>query len=269
VIGDSPLWHYRPDELYDLMAVNFPRRNESSFAWKSACSQFQALTGLRGFWPTSSSDENGDCYDISGQGRTLTYHGNARYNTYGLAPGIYLDGVGAYLSRADEAGLDITGNEGPIAAAMRGLTMGGWYRFSNAAAATEYMLSKWDVVGNQRSYALLRNWAGAISFGLSSTGADAATSVTTGKPAAGEWFFAAGRFDNSGNEQKTWYNAETATAANNNLIHAGTADFNMGAKHNGSDSMTGRLSLQFLCAAALSDSVIFSIFEQSRSLFGV
>jgi len=262
----------RPNEIVSLLTADFQPRYEPQFAWKSAVSQHQALPGLRGFWPTSSFDDAGDMYDLGGQGRTLTLNGDPLYGIDGLAPLILLDGVGDYFSRADEAGLDITGTESYIGATRRGLTLGGWYKFSNVAGATEYMLSKWDSsVADQRSYRLNRNVAGAIGFGVSSLGTLASvTSVTTtSSPAADEWFFGAGRFDNTNNEIEVWYNSESATAAYGNTIFSGTADFNMGARHNGNDLMTGRLSLQFLCAAALPDAVVGQLFQQTRAMFGV
>jgi len=160
-------------------------------------SPFMALPGLRGFWPTSSFNETGNAYDLSGQGRTLTYNGNPMYNYDGLVPYIDLDGTGDYLSRADEAGLDILGTETYVAAAARGLTTGGWFYFNNALGATEGMIAKWNSsLGNHRSYMLRRQAAdGTIIFRVSDNGVGSRAAQSTASPTATQWFFVVGRFD--------------------------------------------------------------------------
>jgi len=52
-------------------------------------------------------------------------------------------------------------------------------------------------------------------------------------------------------------------------IHSGAADFYIGAYDPGTNPFRGRVSLAFLCAAYLSDAHIFSIYQQSRALFGI
>ena len=261
----------RNSEMVNLLAADFQLRYEPQFAWKSSVSQFLALTGLRGFWPTSSVSGGGSLMDLSGQNRILTYNGNPLYRVDNLAPNVALDGAGDYFSRADEVGLDITGTETYVHDDFKGLTQIGWYYFDNAAGVAEYMMSKWDEGGNQRSYRLFRQAAGAIRFSVSTDGTAVVDISTVGTPAAAEWFFAVGRYSTTAAEMDVWYNDEVVNLAAGvpASIHVGTADFNIGARHNGNNLMTGRLCYQFLCAAALPDAVINQLFHQSRAQFGV
>jgi len=103
-----------------------------------------ALPGLRGFWPMSSFNEAGNAYDMSEQGRVMTYNGNPLYNYDGVVPYVALDGIGDFLSRADEAGLDIIGTETYVDGAVHGLTLGGWFYFDNALGSNEKLIAKWD-----------------------------------------------------------------------------------------------------------------------------
>ena len=263
----------RNAEMVGMLRGDFQARYEPQFAWKSAVSQHQALPGLRGFWPTSSMLAGGDLEDLSGQGHTLTYNGSCLYRQDNLAPNVALDGVGDYFNLADPGAnswMDIIGTEAYINNNFNGLTLGGWFRFTNVAGATEYMISKWDVAGNQRSYALLRNAAGNIVFAVSNNGIASVTVASTTAPPNLEWFFAAGRYD-PGTELKVWYNTETNTnvAAIPANLHAGTADFFIGGRHGGLDLLSARLSMQWLCAQMHSDAIVGQTFQQNRAMWGV
>ena len=59
-------------QLVDELATDFPKRMDSTYAWGQVVSGFIFTLGLRGFWPTSSIDENFKVADLSGQGRVLT-----------------------------------------------------------------------------------------------------------------------------------------------------------------------------------------------------
>ena len=47
------------------------------------------------------------------------------------------------------------------------------------------------------------------------------------------------------------------------------ADLQMGAFTAGTSLLTGSVSLMFLCAAALTDTIIKSLYNHSRALFGI
>lgn len=231
---------------------------------------FKGLPGLRGLWFPGSVDNAGTMYDQSGQGRTLTYNGNPTLNVYGgFIPYYDLDGTGDYFSRADEAGLDITGTETTIASAQRGLTLGGWMRFDGAGAAEENFLTKRSAGAGNLSYYLRRTSTGLMNFEISTDGT-AVKNVSGASVGAGSWAFVVGRFTPSA-ALDIWVNGVKATNTTSipASIFSGSGALNLGAYAGGSQVMTGDIALAFLCAALLSDTQIAHLFARTRKFFGV
>lgn len=255
-------------DLIELLSSIFVRHDRAATTWGRVISQYLALPALRGFWPMSSANEGGNALDLSGQGRTLTYTGNPTYNFTGLAPYIDLDGVGDYLTRADEAGLDVLGNEAYVGAP--GLTVGGWFRFDRENAQ-EGLICKSDGTAANRNWDLLfrGDAAGDPAQFAVSNGANSYTATGTTDLTTATWYFIVGRYVPS-TSVDLWVDAAKsstvagipATANNSN------AAFQIGAR-NGLITLDGRASLCFLCAAALSDSIITALYQHSRVLFGV
>jgi len=259
----------RNTEQVRLLSSDLQPRYEPNFAWKSCVSQYMALTGLRGFWSMSTVGSAGNVPDSAVQGRTLTYNGDPVFGYTGLAPWIYFDGTGDYLSRADEAGLDTLGTETYIHASYRGMTVGGWFRFDDGTpAGVEYAMSKRAAAGNI-SWQLAHNVAGTVNFLISGDCTATVAATSTGTTGTG-WVFIAGRFDPS-TEVAVFLNSEKVTnvAAIPASVCNSTADFNISGYNNGTALMTGYASLCFLSAAMLSDGIIYSLYHQSRAMFGV
>lgn len=265
----------RNDEQVALLSSDFQNRYESGFAWRTAISMHQALTGLRGFWPMSAVTAGGNALSFAGssQTRALTYNGNPVYQYDGLAPYIRFDGVGDYLSRATEAGLDILGTETYIAAGHRGLTLGGWFRPEDDAAV-QGLISK---IGNAAniSYQLYLNGVAAgdpVAFLISDNGAATSGVTSTATTTMNEWQFIAGRFNDAdaGAELAVWHN-DTMTTATTVMaaIFNGNGPFNISGNNSGTALYTGRASLCFLCASALADATIWAIYQHTRALFKV
>ena len=233
--------------------------------------QFTTLTALRGFWPMSSVDEGGDTYDLSEQGRTLSINGNPTYDYgTGIAPFLELDGVGDYLSRADEAGLDITGTETFILPASRGLTIGGWF-FNGRLATEEALIGKWDAGTNERSYLLEKLATDRIRFLISGNGIAQDVVVDNVDIEQDRWNYIVGSFD-PGTELALFVNGRTIPTAVTAIgaLHNSDAELNVGARDNGAAGLLqGSASHCFLCAAQLSLRVISALYQQSRSLFKV
>lgn len=260
-----PVVQQRNAEMVSLLSPDFQARAEPNFAWEHAVSAFLAIPGLRGFWPMSSVDEGGNCFDLSGQGRTLSYNGNPAYGISGLSPVLTLDGVGDYLNRADEAGLDILGTETIYAAAYRGLTVGGW--FYPTAAADSGLISKWVAAGNQESYVLRKTAGNTCYFGITTDGSTV-VAVNTTAITLNAWQFIVGRFDPSA-ELATFVNGVKAT----NVAGIPASIFNSNSaleigRHNAANNYTGSLAWCFLSGMAVSDAVIGQAYEQTRALFG-
>lgn len=261
----------RNAELVRLLSADFQPRYESAFAWSRAASLHLLLPGLRGFWPMSAFDSSGNAQDQSGHAHHLTYNGNPQYTFRALHPYIAFDGAGDYLARADEADLDITGTEAYVVAAARGMTQGGWFYFDNAASGNERIMTKRGDASNI-SWFMGRIAAGVAVFAVTSDGtagtlASVSSTATVG---AGAWTFIAGRFDPS-TTLDVWVNGAQATnaAAIPASIFSGNGPFQVSGYNGATELMTGRAALCFLCAAALSDTQISSIFNATRALFGV
>jgi hypothetical protein len=228
-------------------------------------SPYLDLPMLRGLW-VASVDSNGDWFDLSGLGKTLTYQGNPVYTYSGLRVQWFYDGTGDYHTRADEADLRITGTETYVAAAARGLTMYVWC--APSTANFEHIVGKWLAAGNQRSYRITNNsgtWIGQVSVdGIASTTANGAAATT------GQWWCLALRFDPSATVD-LWCNgveySQAAPAVAS--IFVSTAAFQVAAEGAGLNPFTGSVAAVALYASAHSDAMISSIWAQQRGLFGV
>ncbi len=263
----------RNPAMVRLASGDIQRRYEPNFAWKSVCAQFQALPGLRGFWPMSSFDESGDAYDLSGQGRTLTYNGSPEYAHDGLIHYIDLDDATSdYLGRGDEAGLDILGNESYVDSDARGLTMGGWCWWDTRPSTPNeaHFMAKRDDPGDRSYY--LRQWqTGEMQALVSGNGVAEVDAETTDALTLGAWHFAVMRFIPS-TELLLFFDGTsyTDTVGVPATIFNSAGDFAIGRPGSiNSYYMDGRASLCFLCACALGIGAIRSLYQQSRALFGL
>jgi hypothetical protein len=247
---------------------------EVSNRWEGAISRFLAIPGLVGFWSMSSVQRStGNAYDLSGQGRTLTYNGNPTYNIYNnFVPYIDLDGTGDFLSRADETDLDILGSETVYASGVRGLTLGGWFWLDALSGGTARgFINKYTGTGNQRSYTLILATTDAPRFVVSSDGINDTLVTSASTLSTGQWYFLVARFvpstslDVYVNSVKT-----TNTTSIPAALFASTANLDIGRfNQNSANVMDGRTSLCFLSANTLPDALINALFHQSRLLFGV
>lgn len=68
-MSPSPI---RNDNLVDTLRNEYVSLYAPTTTWGSIISMNLGLPGLRGYWPLTSVDENGDIYDLSGQGRVLS-----------------------------------------------------------------------------------------------------------------------------------------------------------------------------------------------------
>lgn len=267
----------RNDELLDAIRADVQFRYEPNFAWKSAVSALMALPALRACWPMSSVDYAAATQgrDVSGGAYHLTNNNSADFGYDNLAPCVTLDGT-QDLSRIDGGvanWADIRGNEAYVLAAQRGFTIGGWV-YCNAVAATEYFASKWDATGNQRGWTLSHNAAGAGTFEISSTGLGVTSTVSSANATitATAWKFIVGRFLPSASVDVfvngTWWTAASGDAT----IVDNTAPFRAGATTAAGAAalqLTGKESMLFMCAAAVSDAIIGCFFQQTKAMFGV
>lgn len=256
----------RNDQAMDLWAGDYQPRYEPNFALANAVSTFMMLQNLRGLWLYSSVDNANNVYDASGQGRTVGPGTAPTFGTDGLMPYASFNGaVGSqYLTRVDEAGLDITG----------GLTIITWVKFAaGSTGANTGLVSKFVAAANQRSYLLYKSNANSLAFVTSVDGiatvtiSDAAANYTTSY-----WLYVAGRFTPSTNNDLfvgnngtlnpyTQPNANATTFNSNSALDIG--------RYNAANYLAGNIALTALCATNLSDAVIRNAWEQTRAGFGV
>lgn len=225
------------------------------------------LPALRGQWVPGLADNTGAVYDRTGQGRTLTYNGNPTLSLYNdTIPYWDYDGVTDCHSRPDETGLDITGGETTIAAAYRGLTVGGWFWADSwVLPQTDVpLIGKHNAVGNQRGY-VLYGVSGVPRFRISGNGTNT-FDVDGAVMNTGEWYFLVGRFDPS-TEIALWVNT-TKTINTTTIpatIFANTAPLAIGAFGSlATFFLDGRWSLGFVSAAYWPDALIEHLFDSTH-----
>lgn len=244
---------------------------------------FSQLPALRGFWPMSSVDYTAANrgIDLSGQGNHLTDNNTVEFGYDGLAPYVHLTAANnEYLSRADGGAgnwADILGTETYIEAAYRGLTCGGWVYLGTTTGANRTIISKVDVANDWSYWLEFSNAAPAnvFRFAMTPGGILAGLVLCTSSVPISEsqWYFVVGRFNPS---------TETAIFVNDTkdinavgipaAIHNGIGDLRVGALDPGGgvpNLWNGRVSMCFLCAAALSDDIILGLYERTRGMFGV
>ena len=271
----QPITQDYNDEQMALLSTHFWTRNEPNVAWRHAVSSVMALPALRAFWPMSSVDYTvaSRARDVSGGGYHLSDNNTPLFGYDQLAPYAGFDGINQYLDRADGGAAnwaDITGAEAYVAPKAGGLTLGGWFYIDALTGVTQGLSGKWDSGGvNQRSYLLSYLNGGAPQFLISTNGA-ASQTVTAGAVALDTWFFAVGRFTPSAeiavfvNDVKT-----TNVAGIVATIFDSTAPFGIGAFSTWSNWLAGRASMCWLCASALSDSIITALYHQQRKMYNV
>lgn len=269
-----PFKQDRNDELMDALRAEVQFRYEPNFAQKSVASLFLALPALRAFWPMSAVDYDiaggGGPYtdqakDLAGGGHHLTNYNFALFSYDNLIPYVEFDGTNDYLGRADGGGLewaDIRGTELYIQPAQRGLTLGGWF-YIHSKAAIAGLVGKWTPY-------LLYYWqpTNVIRFSIHDGGAQHNTPGFN-DPSVDTWYFVCGTYFPSGSINLYVNGTKLTNAAGIPAALPDTAtDFFVG-QYLAGNYLSGRASMCFLCAAALSDAIVGQVFQQSRAMFGV
>lgn len=224
---------------------------------------FLGLPGLRAYWPMNAFDASGNAIDQAGLDLVLTYNGNPGYNVTAQGAGyLDLDGTGDFLSRVDEASLDIIGTESHVASAQRGLTIGGWF-WADVLSGTQALIAKTGSVTTVAFDLIFSVTAARMevaSAGSGYTASSAALSVST-------WYFIAGRYVPSTSVDVFVY---TTKVSNTTSIPASITNsdgpFQIGSY---SGLLNGRVSNCFMCAMALSDTAISNLYNNTKAAYGL
>jgi len=214
------------------------------------------LPGLRLIWPLSSVSAGTNPADFSGQGRSATNNGALVLSlTAQYAPYMDCNGTTQYLSRADEAGLDITDS----------LTMFCWVYFDVVQAS---ILQKSAGAG-VRGYQIFTSVGGQLTGQVSSDGT-ATTNVNSGADvvSTGRWYFLAHRFTPS-TELAIWINRTKYT--NTTSIPAAQVNNNQplayGARSDATGFLNGRIGLMGLYNYAIPTLLLNQAYEMGRALY--
>lgn len=174
----------------------------------------------------------------------------------------YVDFVRAssnYLSRADEDALSIHND----------LTLGTWVYFdAESTGVATGIMGKWYEAGNERSYVIYKDSSDKIVFSVSVDGAVAVSVNDLGANyAESQWFYVVGRYNPSTElalfVNGMWYINETSVPA---TIFNSAEDFEIG-RYNRSNYLDGRISHAFICAYAVPDRFICSVWSHSKALY--
>lgn len=255
----------------DQLSLWFQRRSESQFAWSHAVSMCQYLPGLRALYTMAAMGTAGELREVSGNGTTydLTNNNVVDFRYTSLLPWCDFDGTNQYFNLADNANFDILGNEGYVAAAVQGLTIYTLARFDGAAAADEYVVAKWLIAGNQKSYRIARLAAGNAVATITTDGSTNFSATSTNVLAATTWYHLVLQYDPS-TKLSIWVNGiedGTNVVAVPATIFNSTADFTIGARGAPGSYIDGRIGITAVCAQHHSDAMIVANYQQMRALW--
>jgi len=235
---------------------------------------FLSLPALRAFYPMSVVNSSGNAADVSGNGLVLTNNNTSTFSYDNLAPTVNFNGTTQYLSRADAADIEVSGGEGFVSSAANGLTVGGWFRF-DVIGTNKGIIGKYTSTGNQKSYVIIQDTTSVI-FRVSSNGSSNTSATYSSALPIDTWVFLVLRLTPSTELSGFVYTSGVITEVTNTTsipatVFGSTAVFSIGAADvtGALDYIDGKASLCFLCAAALSDATISSLFQATRALFRI
>lgn len=231
---------------------------------------FLGLPGLRAYWPMNAFDASGNAIDQAGLDLVLTYNGNPGYNVTTQGAGyLDVDGTGDYLSRPDEASLDIVGTETCVASAQRGLTVGGWFWADTTVANAGY-IAKYDNTVAGSSFALVQSATDTAVFFIYSGAVSNGVLAANSQVSTGAWHFIVGKWSPS-TEHSLFIdtNKTTDTTSIPATINNSTAVLEIGRLPVAAVALNGRVSNCFMCAMALSDTAISNLYNNTKAAYGL
>lgn len=219
---------------------------------------------LRGFWPMSSVDENGDVLDLSGHGHHLTNNNNVPFGIgeRNIPYANMESGAGPpYLSRPDQPSLN-TEDE---------ITMGGWVRLNYGTEGTLFHKGETPSTGAGTSYVLQVFTTGGKTYlwfdlELQTTPIAGINGQIDPDAIEGSWTHLAATHSKADGLAKLFLNGKKLheETVPNEPIEASTKPFVIGTDFFGGSprrTLRGRAALCFLSAAALPDELIYWLFK--------
>lgn len=255
-------------DMVSLLSAHFRLLYNPTHAFADAVAMLQMFPGIRGAWSmgnrggTGTSATINQVTDISGQERHLTSNNNVVTTASGLHSYTGYDGATKYLSRASETNFDITGTEAHITAVQKGLTIGGWFYFSNVSNQFALM--------DKSTYLLATNGTGNQALLQIRDTVPAFPTITHSTIlSASTWYFISGQFTANDGDLHMWVNGDKETlAGTSTAISTLATAFTIGRRSASSTLFfNGRASFCFLCAAAVPDIFINTFYQMTAPLF--
>lgn len=269
-------------DLAEILRPDFFARNEPNASWSHTISNHLMIPALRGFWPMSANhaavgqpisyyvDDIGCDYDLAVVNNPLL-----RLGERGLPPTCQFAGNNYLTYGSADLQHGILGTEANVLAAQRGLSLGGWFKFTELAGV-QGLISKWQsVISDERAYRLYKDATHHIVFEISDDGIASSLVQSTGTVAANFWYCLAGRFVPS-TALDVYINAvQTPAATAMATVHNCTEPFIIGATDRG-NYFIGEASLCWLAASMAWDGnastrnvIPFALFEHSKRMYNV
>lgn len=253
------------EEAFETGRLRQPLEDIATAMRANAYAQFASLPGLREFWPMTVTNDDGDA--IGFFGNSLLAANTPLFNAVANSAHVELDGSSSYFYQVDGPFYDVIGTETYIDTSIRGLTLGGWFRHNSLSNNQVYISKENDAL---LAYTLfMDDTLEDVRFSVDDGGGsetvfgDALEEVST-------WVFVVGRFDPASSLAVFQNETKTEQSTTMAAIQNSAAQFRIGAGNTTApDYLNGQASMCFLCAAALSDDLIGSLFQSSRKLFGV
>jgi hypothetical protein len=229
-----------------------------AFAQKDS---FIHLPGLRGYWPMSAVNYLGRAVDHSNASVHLQRTGSP---TYGFDGNAYIQlGVATDFLHTASSELDFTGTEAWIDPAIQGLTVGGWFMMDASSVVDRGLITK-DITAPNRGFALLQKNTNQYGFFISGDGSGV-SQVIGSTALVSQWQFVVGRFTPS-TEVAVFVDGNKASLTTSVPAQCtvSTQNFEVGRYlANNSQIVHGKARDLFICAAALSDSLIEEVYKAS------
>lgn len=245
------------DTAFELGRLYQPIKQIADALSASQEDVFIGLPGLMAYFPMGIRFANGSVVGHSGAGASLVQTGVCPVGYDGRSFAGLGDGTN-YLYTT--SGLGITGLETFIEPALRGLTVGCWFKVETMPVVGDGVISKSDATPDV-GYALAVKDNGETQFFISQNGT--ALSLVLSSPAAiGQWRFLVGRFTPSAEVAVFVDGVKTVnTTSIGSSINVSSQNFEVGRYlDDNTRILHGETRDVFVCAAALSDNLI----EQTR-----
>lgn len=185
--------------------------------------------------------------DESPNAHALTFNGDAQLDTarkkFGVS-GLLLDGTGDYITTPYH-------DEFAIAAGEK-FTLGVQV-YSVSTAAARQIFNKWNATGNQRSFSIQINAAGAVVFAYSTTGTDnLQIASATGLVVTGQFYYIEVTRDAAGVIRVFLDGVVVASATYAGAFFNSTAGLSIGATSSGASPLNGTIDqVEFIKGDAL------------------